>query len=197
MDYEDGFLTGPLHRVLVSLRTAWSASLARCTSCVWSGTQQGTSCSHAKAWISLHLCGSPPGQLQQRLLSLMLVRLPRVSHLVLRDNIQRGWGERLLKSENHLRLTDGGTWEETKEREKYPVVPLQQSGLVCEKPWPHFTHRLTWHGLLPHWACLWQSTGRSCPEGLWSLLLWRYSRPAWTRCCAACSGWPCFGRGLD
>ena len=25
-------------------------------------------------------------------------------------------------------------------------------------------------------------------EGLWSLLLWRYSRPTWTRCCAACSG---------
>ena len=32
-----------------------------------------------------------------------------------------------------------------------------------------------------------------------SLLLWRYSRPAWTRFCAACSRWPCFGRrvGLD
>jgi len=36
-----------------------------------------------------------------------------------------------------------------------------------------------------------------CPEGLWSLLLWRYSRPVWTRSCAACSGWRCFGRGLD
>ena len=36
-----------------------------------------------------------------------------------------------------------------------------------------------------------------CPGRLWSLLLWRYSRPAWTRSCAACSGWPCFGRGLD
>ena len=30
-----------------------------------------------------------------------------------------------------------------------------------------------------------------------SLLLWRHSRPAWTRSCAACSGWPCFSRGLD
>jgi len=27
-----------------------------------------------------------------------------------------------------------------------------------------------------------------CPGRLWSLLLWRYSSPAWTRCCAACSG---------
>jgi len=32
---------------------------------------------------------------------------------------------------------------------------------------------------------------------LWSLLLWRYSSPTWPRCCAACSGWPCFGRGFD
>jgi len=24
------------------------------------------------------------------------------------------------------------------------------------------------------------------PEKLWILLLWRYSRPAWTRSCAAC-----------
>jgi len=36
-----------------------------------------------------------------------------------------------------------------------------------------------------------------CPGRLWSLLLWRYSRPAWTRSCAACSRWPCFSRGLD
>jgi len=27
-----------------------------------------------------------------------------------------------------------------------------------------------------------------CPESLWILLLWRYSRPAWTRSCAACCG---------
>ena len=27
-----------------------------------------------------------------------------------------------------------------------------------------------------------------CPGRLWSLLLWRYSSPAWPRCCAACSG---------
>jgi len=46
---------------------------------------------------------------------------------------------------------------------------------------------------------LWGSrnSGTDCPGRLWSLLLWRYSRPAWTQSCAACSGWPCFGRGLD
>jgi len=45
----------------------------------------------------------------------------------------------------------------------------------------------------------WQSPGPGCPEGLWSLLLWRYSRPGWTRCCAACCRWPCSSRvvGLD
>jgi len=41
-----------------------------------------------------------------------------------------------------------------------------------------------------------RSTGTGCPGRLWSLLLWRYSRPAWTRSYAACSRWPCFGRGV-
>jgi len=31
---------------------------------------------------------------------------------------------------------------------------------------------------------------------LWILLLWRYSRPAWTRSSAACCRRPCFGRGV-
>jgi len=30
-----------------------------------------------------------------------------------------------------------------------------------------------------------ESTGTGCPGRLWSLLLWRYSRPAWTGSCAA------------
>ena len=42
----------------------------------------------------------------------------------------------------------------------------------------------------------WRSPGPGCPGRLWSLLLWRYSRPAWTRSCAACCGWPCFGKGV-
>ena len=47
----------------------------------------------------------------------------------------------------------------------------------------------------------WRSTGTGCPGRLWNLLLWRNSRPAWTRSCAVCCRWPCFGRaggvGLD
>ena len=41
----------------------------------------------------------------------------------------------------------------------------------------------------------WRSPGPGCPGRLWSLLLLRYSRPAWTRSCAACCRWPCFSRG--
>jgi len=41
-----------------------------------------------------------------------------------------------------------------------------------------------------------KKAGTGCPERLWILLLWRYSRPVWTRSCAACSRWPCFSRGL-
>ena len=55
----------------------------------------------------------------------------------------------------------------------------------------------TWGGTSSLWE--WRSTGTGCPGRLWSLLLWRYSRPAWTRSCAACCRWPCFSRrvGLD
>ena len=35
------------------------------------------------------------------------------------------------------------------------------------------------------WGC--QSTGTGCPEMLWSLHLWRYSKPVWTLSCAICS----------
>jgi len=42
----------------------------------------------------------------------------------------------------------------------------------------------------------WRSTGTGCPGRLWILLLWRHSRPAWTRSRAACCRWPCFGRGV-
>ena len=45
----------------------------------------------------------------------------------------------------------------------------------------------------------WRSTGTGCPGRLWSLLLWRYSRPAWTGSSAAYCRWPCFCSrvGLD
>jgi len=52
----------------------------------------------------------------------------------------------------------------------------------------------TWGRTSSLWG--WRSTGPVCPGRLWSLLLWRYSRPAWTRSCAACCRRPFFGRGV-
>jgi len=36
------------------------------------------------------------------------------------------------------------------------------------------------------------------PINIWrvGVLLWRCTKPAWTRSCAACSRWPWFGRGV-
>jgi len=70
---------------------------------------------------------------------------------------------------------------------------------------------LTWnYNCENHWKCVFlseihifndfdifsnditNSTGTLCPGRWWSLLPWRYSRPAWTRSCAACCRWPCF-----
>ena len=42
----------------------------------------------------------------------------------------------------------------------------------------------------------WQSTGTGCPDGLWILLHWRYSNPAWMWSCATCFRWSCFGGGI-
>jgi len=44
------------------------------------------------------------------------------------------------------------------------------------------------------WPHVTSQGGTESQEGY--LLLWRYSRPAWTRSCAACCRWPCFGRGV-
>jgi len=52
----------------------------------------------------------------------------------------------------------------------------------------------TWGTTSSLWG--WRSTGTGCPGRLWSLLLRKYSRPAWTRSCAACCRRPSFGRGV-
>jgi len=60
--------------------------------------------------------------------------------------------------------------------------------------WSTGSFTWTWGRTSLLWG--WQSPGTGCPGRLWSLLLWRYSRPAWTRSCAACCMWPCFARGV-
>jgi len=41
-----------------------------------------------------------------------------------------------------------------------------------------------------------QSTPTVCPDGLWSLLIRRSSKPAWMQSSAACSRGTCFARGV-
>ena len=82
---------------------------------------------------------------------------------------------------------------------------LQQHHAVCPShhregvylPLMNCAFVWTWGRTSSLWG--WRSPGTGCPGRLWSLLLWRYSRPAWTRSCTACCRWPCFGRrvGLD
>jgi len=60
------------------------------------------------------------------------------------------------------------------------------------KNWGTGSSVWTWGRTSSLWG--WWSTGTGCPGSLWSLLLWRYSRPAWTQSCAACCRWPWFGR---
>ena len=70
------------------------------------------------------------------------------------------------------------------------VVPSDKTG-VMGTTWSIEISTWTWGRTSSLWG--WQSTRTGCPEGLWNLLLWRFSRPAWTRSCAACSRWPYFG----
>ena len=39
-------------------------------------------------------------------------------------------------------------------------------------------------------------TGTGCPEELWHLLPWTYSKPTWTQSCVACSRWPWFSTSV-
>ena len=62
--------------------------------------------------------------------------------------------------------------------------------VTCATPgsnWSIGSSIWTWGRTSSLWG--WRSTGTGWPGRLWSLLLWRYSRPTWTRSCAACSGW--------
>ena len=76
------------------------------------------------------------------------------------------------------------------------IVPLQ---FIMKRTFYSFNiiSVWTWGRTSSLWG--WRSTGTGCPGSLWILLLWRYSRPAWTWSCAACCRWPFFGRkvGLD
>ena len=59
----------------------------------------------------------------------------------------------------------------------------------------HSSSIWTWGRISSLWG--WRSTGTGCPGRLWSLLLWRSSRPTWTRASAACLGGIASAGGLD
>ena len=73
----------------------------------------------------------------------------------------------------------------------YPVTGQRAMGTN----WNTGSSIWTWEKTSSLWG--WQSTGTGCLERLWSLLLWRYSKPSWTRCCATCSSDPALAGGLD
>ena len=79
-----------------------------------------------------------------------------------------GWSQTLLSG---AQQQDKGQWAQTEAQEVW-----------------------TWGRTSSLWG--WRSPGTGCPGRLWSLLLWRYSRPTWTLSCAACCRWPFFVRGV-
>ena len=80
--------------------------------------------------------------------------------------------------------------------DSFQSFPVTGQG-TTDTNWSIGASTWTWGRTSSLWG--WWSTGTGYPEGLWILLLWRFSRPAWTRSCAACSRWPWFSRavGLD
>ena len=54
--------------------------------------------------------------------------------------------------------------------------------------WSTGSSTWTWRRSSSLWG--WRNPGKGCPGRLWSLILWRCSRPTWTRSCAACCRCP-------
>ena len=80
--------------------------------------------------------------------------------------------------------------------DSFQWCPVTEQGAMGTN-WSVGSSSWTWQRTSSLWG--WWSTRTGCPGRLWILLLWRYSRPAWTRSCAAYCRWPCFSRrvGLD
>lgn len=87
-----------------------------------------------------------------------------------------------LMGESRSWIPGSSQWSSVKDKR-------QQAGTkICEFP---FKHRkitlLTWR---------WSNTVTSCWEMLWSLHLWKYSKPVWRGTWTTCSMWPCLEQGV-
>ena len=120
-------------------------------------------------------------------------------------NMRRGWDSRgcwAWRREGSweiLPMFPNAWWKGMKKRQPdFSVVPANRT-------------RSNGHALNPMKFCLntredffftvehWSNSGTAFPGRLWSLHLWRYSKPGWTTCpvaLAACCRWPCFSRGV-
>ena len=99
----------------------------------------------------------------------------------------------ILFSDTKMSFYSDGTKQfKTLRLKAYTVMKWRQG--VMGTNWGTGSSVWTWGGTSSLWG--WRSTGTGCPGRLWSLLLWRYSRSAWTRSCADCCRWPCFGGGV-
>jgi len=65
---------------------------------------------------------------------------------------------------------------------------------IMQGPNENYKHQ-SWGRIYFQWG--WQSTGSGCPERLWRLLLWKYSRPIWMCICATCYREPALAGELD
>jgi len=94
----------------------------------------------------------------------------------------------MLHCKSHLGLGDACP---LREAVSASFVLLALQGAIGTN-WSTGSSVWTWGRTSSLWG--WRSPGTDCPGRFWSLLLWMYSRPAWTRSCAACCRWPCSGR---
>ena len=105
------------------------------------------------------------------------------------------------ESPSSVKSTEVHTWEFLKimisshlRRCRILLFPTLQVSSATGTNWSIGSSIWTWGRTSSLWG--WRSTGPGCPGRLWSLLLWRCSRPAWMQSCAACCRWPCFGMGV-
>ena len=84
----------------------------------------------------------------------------------------------LINVYKHLSVGDKGTWPPS-----FHLSVWTGQGEMATN-WSIGSSTPIYKGTSSQWG--WWSTGTGCPGELWSLILWRYSRPIWMPTCTAC-----------